>query len=237
MDDFYKRFSEAILNDSYEGQLSDWKPCQNLSLEQAIEVYRDDYRSRLTQALGYKYEATWSVMGDDDFFDWCLRFIKYYPSKFEDLGKYGKEFPEFLKDYKDFSFIYDLAKFERLFDQVFHMRPQRGGEIDLGDIENKKWEFIEPLIFFNSSYRVTPLWLNRKESQKLSYNLKEAEYVILYKSNEEVELKVLTPHSYKILNNLFLGQTLAEVLEVIDVTQEEISKLFEFLGLSGIVKN
>jgi len=237
MDDFYTRISEAILKDSYDGQLYDWRPCRDLSLEEAIDVYREDYRSRLTQALGYKYEAVWSVMGDDDFFDWCLSFIKAYPSKFEDLGNYGKEFPEFIKNYKDFNFLYDLARFERSFDQIFHMGQERGGELDLNNIENKKWKFIKPLIFFNSSYTVSPLWFNRKEPKKLSYNINRPENLILYKSNEEVEIKILTSNEYKIVHELFLGKTLLEVFDNINAEEAEVSELFKFLGLSRIVKS
>ena len=35
----------------------------------ALEVYRRAYVARLTEALGDTYEAVWSVLGDDVFFD------------------------------------------------------------------------------------------------------------------------------------------------------------------------
>ena len=238
MDETYQEFSNSILKKKFILEMGgDWKPCKNLSLQEAMEVYQIDYRSRLTQALGFKYEAVWSVLGDEDFFIWSEKFIDTYPSRREDLGRYGDEFPEFILNYPDFKFIGHLARLERLFDHVFHLASEKAGEINIENLENKHWEFVSTLRFFQSPFKVSPLWFYRSEENKPKFSLNQKEFLVLYKTGDEVGVQELEEAPFEVLHHLYDGKTLSEILEKITITELQISSLFEFIGSSGIVKN
>ena len=43
----------------------------SLTNEEALKVYSLDYKARMQEALGQNYEATWLVLGDDEFLSYA----------------------------------------------------------------------------------------------------------------------------------------------------------------------
>lgn len=237
-----KMFADIILTQSSQTQGLDqnWVPAKKLTLSRAMDIYKEDYMARLTSALGERYEAVWSVLGDELFFDRCKDFIKSYPSTHYDLGAYGDEFPEFIKKMSEFPFLYDLAKFERKFTKLFHSPKTQGASSDylltLDNLENHKFEFVDSLDFIYSLYSLTEIWERRKDcARSIEWNIPQG--IVLYKTHEEICYKILSKKQYDILYDLYLGQSLGMILNQLDISPEEISDLFNFLGASRIIRS
>lgn len=226
-------------------------PSKKLTPKKAIEVYRSDYRARLTEVLGENYEAFWSVVGDEEFFKISLEFIARNTSTSYDLGDYGKNFPEFLKNHqlsRDFPFLYDLTCFERAFLKIFHSAPEMGLEKEkietFRDLPNAKFSFIDPLYFLESKYSIYKIWETKDEScaqRDAEFNWKTPENLILYKSLEGLKVKHLNESQFEIYKNLKEGLSLSRAIEQVsqkglDLNEEDISGFFQFISSSGILK-
>jgi hypothetical protein len=66
------------------------------SLDTAIEVYRNNYRGNLHDALAGAYPVIKQLVGDDFFQLLVRRFIEQYPSRSANLHHYGAELPDFI---------------------------------------------------------------------------------------------------------------------------------------------
>src|SRR4051812_17487252 len=95
---YQKIFLDAILGSEVDDNLlANIKPAGSLSNLEALNVYRGDYTARMLEALGKNYEATWVLLGDEEFMDAATRYIKLNPSTYTNLTTYGESFPNFLE--------------------------------------------------------------------------------------------------------------------------------------------
>ena len=152
-----REYQEKFLAEIFqtEGELADClEPGGNLGYEKCFSVYREDYFLRLTEALGGTFETVWCVLGDEEFHYHCRTFISENPSKDFDLGKYGKEFINYLNDHlsEDYEFLPDLALFEWIFWELFHQE------------KNHNFEMKDIHLFENNVDYYT-LWKNRENTE------------------------------------------------------------------------
>ncbi|MDO8494631.1 MAG: DNA-binding domain-containing protein [Deltaproteobacteria bacterium] len=174
--DFQKRFVRSVLRSKSDPALAKTiRPGGTLPGPAAVlKVHREGYFARLTEQLGETYEAVWSVLGDQKFFQLCREYIRKHPSIFYNLSDYGAEFPLFLekqKEAKKFPFLPDLALFEWGFKEVFHG--------------------AEPLVF-TSEYQILPIWRRRAEKEQTIEDCKGPCRLLLRYHEEEVFVQELT---------------------------------------------
>ena len=101
-----------------------------LNPDDAITVYAQDYQARLRDALSQNYEATWLIMGDEEFFEYADIYIRKYPSHLSNLTNYGEEFPELLGTNPELVDASKMAMFERAFWRAFHLSDRASITID-----------------------------------------------------------------------------------------------------------
>jgi len=85
------------------------------SLDTAIEVYRNNYRGNLHDALAGAYPVIKQLVGDDFFRMLALRFIEQHPSRSANLHHYGAELADFVARFeaaKELVYISDTAALE-----------------------------------------------------------------------------------------------------------------------------
>ena len=76
--------------------LTQIKEGSKISAARALEVYQEDYRARLTEALKNTFIAVYHIIGDETFSQLAGEYIDFYPSPFSDLDDYGNHFAQFL---------------------------------------------------------------------------------------------------------------------------------------------
>ena len=101
------------------------KSSSKLSAQKALEVYREDYKARLSEALANTYAATHFLLGDEDFFKICSDYIDATPSHFSNLDDFGDQFSDFCQTHmalESYPFLVEMSQFEWSFRNLFHQR-------------------------------------------------------------------------------------------------------------------
>ncbi len=208
-----------------------------LSSEDVITVYRNDYDARLFEALGKNYEATWILMGDEDFKSFGAEYVRLYPSTFTNLTVYGDKFCEFLESKNTEEMILEMARFEKNFWEIFHLAPKSPQALTPDDLQNKKFDLTSGFYLSKSCLKLHALWLLREGgSENLSLDdFLEDECLALFKGENGVMVKRITAIQFQVLGLIREMNNLTEVFSELDAlkietTQEEWSQIFSILA-------
>lgn len=185
-------------------------PVGKLTSKRVLEVYKDDYFARLSEALGSTFETTWEVIGDDDFFEACEKYIAQNPSSFYSLGNYGEFFSSFLQGegYNiDIPFISELASFEWSFWEIFHS-PFFSKRISAQAIERSMQEdlsfgFSPEIRIFKFKNSIGKLWKLRDELGL--HNIEDflqKEFLLLGRSKVGVNITALNEEEFLLVESL-----------------------------------
>lgn len=110
--------AETSINDT---QLSTAIVDRAPGIETVLNVYRNNWRSNLRNALRVTYPVVERLVGAE-YFDWMAdRFIDVQPSQSGNLDNYGAEIPEFIRDFPgvaELPYLADVAQLEFYVDAV-----------------------------------------------------------------------------------------------------------------------
>jgi len=221
----------------------------SLSSDTALEVYRTGHIVRLTEALGETFEAVWWVAGDTDYFCLAKEFLLTYPSASYNLSDFGKSFPAFLAERQPFSdlpFLADLARFEWVFKEVFHLPPHTSLTPDHFQqhtlSEDLRFSFGPSVHLFRSPYSVYEIWKLRGTVQESlpEEDWKKPQWLLCYKHQQQVYIKHVSEPEYLLLDHLCFGASIEESLDrtlqdCSDITVTTVSDLFSLITHAGIV--
>jgi hypothetical protein len=223
-------------------------PIGKLDKHDCINIYARGYTARLTEALGETFEATWWVLGDDDFLAICADFIRVTPSFCYDLSDYGFDFPAFLKQQSqihEIPFLYDLASFEWSFKNIFHSpnfifdNQKLLAAISTG--ADLRLRLSKSAFLFESEFPVYEIWKERaKPVDSLSHlDFSTHEKLLLHKKNSQVFIRALTDDEFFVLKAISTEHSLEKSLEIIakvqtDLSPEKIRDLFAFVADVGV---
>lgn len=227
---------------------SELKPAGKLSLEQALQVYHRGYITRLTEALGETFEAAVWVLGDDLFRETSRKYIASQPSVSYNLSDYGHNFPEYLKvspSGRDIPFLYDLARFEWTFKNMYHTPTPDPLPIEqiqaLIHSEDFKVHFIEGMDVFQSPYAIYDIWRQRNvvTSPSADNNWKQPESLLIYKKQKKIYVHRIDHIEAQVLMELKDGSSVSEALADFShlLTPEKITQLFQTIMKAGIIED
>jgi hypothetical protein len=184
-----------------------------LTNQEAIQVYSSDYSARMQEALGQNYEATWLVLGDDEFLALAEKYVMNYPSDLTNLTTYGEYFSELLAANAVDEDVIQLAIFEREFWKYFHSPDVSPVEISSRTLELASFD-LSAIRFFKSELRLDLIWKNRELGSEAFEEIEVYEtcQLALYKAEEKVEIKRLSTDAHKILVEL------KEVGRILDIS-------------------
>jgi hypothetical protein len=248
--EFQKIFGDSVVgNFSVDSKLEEvLVPGGRLSLSAALDVYSKGYVARLTEALGEVFEAVWWVLGDNDFFATTRSFISENTSRVYNLSEYGASFPEFIraKRFEEAPFLYDLARFEWMFHEVFHApSPVEFDYSKLNMLAQRSdvvLRFQSHLRVFSSPYSVYPLWSQRSESPESCGQIDwdRPEHLFMYKRQQAIFVQTLNPANYHLLDLLARGFSLEQTIEKVallfgDLKEEQVSQFFGDLIKADVI--
>ncbi len=213
---FQKEFTFLITQDAPMNELEVILcPGGELQLNEAIEVYKIDYHSRMKEALGVNFEATWAILGDDHFSELAQSYVKKYPSKTANLTNYGGLFPEFLLEKKCEDYIFEMALFEKSYWEYFHTNDR--APLELTENLLAHFDFsLENVTLIKSSLNLDLVWKNREfglggiDEDDLFCD----SYYALFRSIDQVQVLSLS-HSliYELLGELKIKKKISNLNE------------------------
>ncbi|HWU43827.1 MAG TPA: DNA-binding domain-containing protein [Bdellovibrio sp.] len=242
----FKKSVLAVEAEAEHTWMQQFKPAGQLSLKEAFEVYHNGYLVRLTEALGETFEAVHWVLGDHLFQDVCHRYIESQPSVSYNLSDYGFSFPDFLKadaSTRGILFLYDLARFEWLFKEIYHAPTPDPLPVEriqeLLHSEDFKVSFIEAMNLFESPYAVYDIWNNRKEAsyQFEDINWEHPENLLIYKKEAKIFVRRIDAVELHVLEELQDGTPVTAALADYSslLTPDKIAQLFQMMMKAGII--
>lgn len=241
--EFNKKFVNCIrTEEGVEEILPLMKDFPKLPAARALEVYREDYLVRMSEALKNTYRSVHSVLGDEDFFSAALSYLNQHPSTFSDLDEYGEGFEDFLKSHllsQDFPFLPDLAHFEWSFRLVFHSEEKKGLEaIELGQAlsdEKMNLSLCPSALLLSYSYSVETIYSSGDEESDLDYS--HEQHILMFKKNAFVKMHLLSKNQYEFMKNFHTPVSLSECIKIAPATMTpvEMQELFQILGTEQIL--
>lgn len=241
LSDYQKKFLDCILNQrTHEDLLDLIVPAGSLKKTEALAVYRGDYKARLTEALGKSYEATWLLLGDEEFLEVCGKYISTTPSTLTSLTSYGQNFAVFLEEHDFDEDVVELANFERTFWHLFNEAAKVSRTLDPECLETAGFDLSMDIHLFSASVKLHQLWLAREELKPslTSEDIDGPQFLAVYKAGERVVVKELSELQYLILTLFKEMSYAAVVFENLSVrnlspTAVEWSEVFEILSFSS----
>lgn len=207
-------------------------PAGSLRNEEALNVYRTDYATRLKEALVTNYEATLLVLGDEDFFSLAHSYVINHPSKLDNLTNYGEHFPEWIKSSSVTA--WQMALFEKAFWKCFHQKRQNPLSLTPDFIMNSGFD-LSDLTLIASDLRLDLVWQNRQiqSADFEELDLYTSSYFVIYKKYDTVSVEKLSELEFEILDEL------SKCSKINLISQREISaetwrQVFEIIQFSNI---
>jgi hypothetical protein len=166
LNDELSRFARTIVQGAAPSSQIDTR-YSNYPLSTAIEVYRNNYRGNLHDALAGAYPVIKQLVGDDFFRLLALRFIGQYPSRSANLHHYGAEMADFVANFesaKELVYLSDVAALEWACHTAYFADSET--LFDLGRLAQMPPELYPDLIFrvnpsariVRSRYPINAIW-------------------------------------------------------------------------------
>lgn len=210
-----------------------------------IEQYS---QPKLTEFLGETFEATWRILGEDQFPVLASDYFDSYPSHYVSLFDYGLALPEWMAHStwrQGTPFLSDLARLEWDIKEVSHM-PQHSS------ISKEMIQGIDPSLnvrlvigqscrLFEASFAVFDIWkqcfLGNHQPQ-LSWA--RPQRLALYKQDSRMCIRELSEPQFLLLEHLKAGGTVTEALDLAlnlvgAIPQQTITDFFHMLFHAGLV--
>lgn len=239
-----KTFTASIVGEAEPGFTAAVEGGGKLTAAQAVEVYRNAYPARMTEALGETFEACWRMLGDEDFLEACRGYARSTPSASYNLSDYGSSFPEYLQERfgADAPFIGDLARLEWAFKDLFHAEPHAGlapPVLSAAVKGNSVLVFGAAAVVLSFDHKAHDLWKRDRDNAALleRADWEGAQHVLLYKNGGSAVLsRLLSSGEFAALNFLREGRPLGEALAAVEGLDEEaVLDLFSFIATAGLV--
>lgn len=219
-DDYNDFFASIIKNDA---KIADYliKENSKMSPQEQLAIYIDGYRIRLYSAILSDYPELNSYMDKEQFDKILAGFIEANMSQSFNLDIYPHKFAEFLKDKLDDDFAIDLAYLENAIAVIFNatntfpLEPSLLSNLSEEDLGNMVLKPRGASKLMGFKYQINE-WFNKKRAgENLELPLKEAEFMYIYRHNNNVKREVLVGAEYLFLKQIFSGTNVLESLDVV----------------------
>ncbi len=187
-------------------------------------IYSRAYLARIEEALAEMYEAVRHVLGHKRFHDLADRYAAEFPSRVYNLSSIGQSLPEFLPSLevtKEFPFLPDLAKLERMISRSFHSFDLPPYDFtEFSNLSSKDWEkarfiFQPSAALLQSDWPILDLWNARtKPIGEIDIDLvNRPQSVFVSRVDLQVRCELLEKRQHDLMKNLLAGQTLGAACE------------------------
>ena len=156
------------------------KEYSNYSADVAIEIYRNNYRGNLHDALAGAYPVIKQLVGDDFFRFMTKRFIEQHPSRSANLHHYGAELAGFVAAFepaKELVYLSDVALLEWACHVAYFAEDETA--LDVGELAQVAPERYSDLVLHTrqschvvrSRYPVAAIWHAHQPGASGDFNI------------------------------------------------------------------
>ncbi|NEP11150.1 MAG: DUF2063 domain-containing protein [Symploca sp. SIO2C1] len=207
------------------------KAAQNLTPAQGLAVYRGSVTGKLSQTLRSIYPVCYRLVGKNFFEATALTYIRQFPSLSPDLGDYGGQFPDFLKEFEPAAklpYLPDVACLEWYWHRVFNGEDATGLDFQaLSKVPQERWGEIifhlpENSVLIESAYPIHRIWqVNQPEWKgEGQVNLEEGGVkIFLWRDGYEMRIDLPTEEEWQLLKAIRAKKRFEKVCE--DLAAEE----------------
>jgi len=212
--------------------LSQIIPAGRLTGADALNVYGNSYRARLTSALCEIYETVWQALGDEDFFAIADRYIAEHPSRTHSLQFYGAEFPVFLVERKVPEHVSEAARFDWKFAELFHKQTQtglEGAELAAAVESGQAVSLVSSAFLFQSAFAVNRMFECRSSGEAPG-DIARPVFLLVHKTGDSIWIQTLEEPAFKILESIQVGTPTAQALAESNAVEADVQTLFAYLA-------
>lgn len=192
--------------------------------ELRLGIYADAYRMRLEEALSHDFEALHGLIGDEEFFKLCRRYIDAHPSQHFSLRYLGLHMSEFLRTTKPYvsqGVLAELAGFEWALIDAFDAQDSIAVTVnDMAALAPEVWpglcfQLHDSVHCLSLSWNVQAIWNALKEEQVPPAPLcsETPQVWLIWRQELTTYFRSMSPQETASLNALREGKTFAELCE------------------------
>ncbi|MEQ1789421.1 MAG: DNA-binding domain-containing protein [Rickettsiales bacterium] len=223
-------FHQAILTNDSTKIVSALKAHPRLSPEKQFAIYADGYRIRLLAAVRSDFPALIAYLSDTKFNALALDYIEKNSPRSYNLDFYPHKFAEFISNNSDDIFAKELAILEGIIAEVFMLpdseplSPEALSNLSPEKFGDKKLQLRTASRLLEFSTNVNE-WLNEQRVGNSKEVELSANFLLVYRHNNEVQRYKLSQAEFLLLQQLSLGNTIMETLEKVTIEHEELAEI------------
>ncbi|MGR9108116.1 MAG: HvfC/BufC N-terminal domain-containing protein [Gammaproteobacteria bacterium] len=198
-----------------------------LSGSRRTRIYRNNFRTSLTDTLAAVYPVTLRLLGEDFFLQTARSYVCEAPSTSGDIRRYGKTFPDFLGSLPgvvNYPYLRDVARLEWAchnailseYQAPLDLAALRGVPVE--DYPFLRFELQPGAALLASDFPVLRIWeVNREQSPSDScVRLEEGGvHLLVRRGQESISVEPLAAGDYRLLEGLNRGERLAEAIAAV----------------------
>ena len=186
-----------------------------------LEVYRGNVRANLHDALAAAYPVVRRLVGPAFFREAALQYAAAHPSRSGDLHDYGGSLAAFLEGYapaRGLDYLPDVARLEWAVAASFHAADDRAldyaalGAIDPGLLDGVRLRLQPSVRLVASRHPIAAIWeANQPGRDGTPERSEGADRAVVHRERYEVRVRPVDPTSWRFLEALQSGASLAEL--------------------------
>lgn len=202
-----------------------------------LSIYRGSIFGGLKKALAETFPVTKELVGEDFFNMMLAQYIKSYPCQVQDLNDYGEELPKLimnLKQARSLPYLSDVAQLEWFCNIALNVEIQKNNLVELSFLKEKevnqiKFNLPNGSALLQVNFPVDDIWkMHQNDSDSDLELTEELVSLIVWKSEQGIELDKLSSEQFYFLNLINKGIVFADVCNAVvgEFLQADIDFLF-----------
>lgn len=199
--------------------------CPRYAEARGVEVYRNNYRGNLHDALAGAYPVIRQLVGEDFFRLLAKRFIEGQPSRSGNLHRYGSEMAEFLAHFENVQHLVYLPEMARL-EWAYHRAYLAEGvppfdlnrlaTVTAASYAELRWRLHPGCTLFASTYPVAAIWQAHQDGAPADFHIdlsSGGDSLLVHRHGLSTEIVSIAPASLHWLAQLQQGCTMGAATE------------------------
>lgn len=217
-----------------------------MSAQERVGIYSDAYGTRLFEALKTDFEATCKVLGEEDFYDLTLSYLKEFPSISTSIEEVGVKLPEFIGKHPlgiKIPYMQELATLEwNLVESFYADDLPPFDQTSLNTLSSSVWGEVKLTLdtsikLLSTSWPILTVWETKKSF--IIPEIKPAlSFYLIHRHNYNVQVRAINEIEYHALSMVQEGHSVSSLCkELEDLPGEELMGIFQNWMQTGIVRS
>jgi hypothetical protein len=233
-----KQFANHIYN-SANNKIFNEITTYKASIGDRLQVYRNNVFGNFDSVLEIIYPTTKKIVGEDYFYDLCVKYRQKYNSKSGNLDEYGKYFSKLIGDLKkehQLPYLKDLANLEWHYHWAYFAKDvpvfdlEKFQKFSQKDLFKVKFKLHPSCYLMTSKNPIYKIWAfsqktNRKKSALTKPN---KQYILIERANWKVNIYNLCESEFCFLKQLKSQQNIYQIYQ-------DLSKKYQDFDIGSLI--